>query len=157
MLTRSPPWLMQSARASAHVLMDSQLNSRYTGRMSRSHIWCSILQQPHRVCIQTNTEVQLERRSAAASVESSSPGPDVGGWGGGPCPLAVKRNTFWNTFNKQNHYSSIRPFLQINSFVDVQKSSLRFPASWWSIPLICTQSSLFCQSSGWLGAPGSKS
>lgn len=33
-------------------------------------------------------------RSAAASVESSSPGPDVGGWGGGPCPLAVKRKGF---------------------------------------------------------------
>lgn len=58
---------------------------------------------------------------------------------------------------KEGHKGrSMTPFWQIYSLVVVQKSSLSSPASTWFIPLMCAQSSLFCQLSGWLGAQGRK-
>lgn len=68
------------------------------------------------------------------------------------------RNNY-NAWTRIKHISElyIRPFLQIYSLVEVQKSSLSSPASWWFIPLRCTQSSLPCQLSGWLGAHGRNS
>lgn len=50
-----------------------------------------------------------------------------------------------------------KPFLQMKSRVVAQMSSLNFPGSMWSIPLMCTQSSLSSQLSGWPGPQRSRS